>query len=283
LLSVVTAAMSLVLTPRTAADRGPLSIDLEGLTPARVAPLALTAINRLVICADGRLCELGSLFDVAGDPADAVIECRGDFSHVHRVAAGMTAGTIRVTGDVGRHAAEGMTGGRLDVAGNAGDWLAAELAGGEVFVAGSAGDNLAGALPGSPIGMRGGVVVVAGAAGGLAGARMRRGIVAVGGDCGPAPAFELRAGTVVIGGAVGCQPGLGMRRGSVIALTARPAPPASFRRGAAWRPAFLPLLLKRLADVGFGAPMAAAVMVTAWRQWHGDTLAGGRGELLHPA
>ncbi|RLS42289.1 MAG: hypothetical protein DWH83_06990 [Planctomycetota bacterium] len=105
----------------------------------------------------------------------------------------------------------------------------------------------------------------------------------MGGDCGPAPAFELRAGTVVIGGAVGCQPGLGMRRGSVIALTARPAPPASFRRGAAWRPAFIPLLLKRLADAGFGPSMAAAVTVTAWRQWHGDTLAGGRGELLHPA
>ena len=74
--------MPLVLTPRTAADRGPLSIDLEGLTPARVAPLALTAINRLVIRADGRPCELGSLFGVAGDPADAVIECRGDFSRV---------------------------------------------------------------------------------------------------------------------------------------------------------------------------------------------------------
>ena len=273
--------MPLVLTPRDPAGRGPLSIDLGGLTPERLAPLALAAIARLPIRADGRACDVGSLFLVAGDPADAVIECRGDFSRVHRVAAGMTTGTIRVTGDVGRHAAEGMAGGRLDVAGNAGDWLAAELAGGEVRVAGNAGDNLAAALPGSPVGMRGGLVIVAGGAGALAGARMRRGIVAVGGDCGAAAAFELRAGTVVIGGTVGCQPGLGMRRGSVIAVTARPAPPASFRRGAAWRPAFLPLLLARLATAGFGPakPMATAV----WRQWHGDMLSGGRGELLHPA
>ena len=45
---------------------------------------------------------------LAGDPGDATIDCRGDFSTVHRIAAGMASGTIRVAGGVGRHAAEGL-------------------------------------------------------------------------------------------------------------------------------------------------------------------------------
>lgn len=273
--------MPLVLSPRLAADRAPLAIDLDGIVPDRVATLALAEIARLPIRADLRPCTLGDVFDLTGDAADHAIECRGDFSRVHRVAAGMQAGTVRVTGAVGRHAAEGMAGGRLEVAGDAGDWLAAEMAGGEVKVAGRVGDNLAAALPGSRHGMRGGLVLVGGSAGGLAGARMRRGIVAIAGGCGDAAGFEMRAGTVVIGAAPGRHPGLGMRRGSVIMLADRPEVPPGFHRGAAWRPAFLPLLLRRLAAAGY-APATKALPHAAWRQWHGDPLAGGRGEILHP-
>lgn len=274
--------MPLALSLRVIGDPPPLSIDLGGILPERLVSLPLPAIARLPVLADGRSCELGTLFEVSGDPADAVIECRGDFSRVHRVAAGMRSGAIRTTGPVGRHAAAGMSGGRLDVAGDAGDWLAAELAGGEIHVAGNVGDNLAAALPGSPIGMRGGLVTVGGHAGSLAGARLRRGIVAIAGGCGDAAGFEMRAGSVVIGGDVGRQPGLGMRRGSVIALATRPEPPATFRRGAAWRPGFLPLLLTRLVAAGF-RPASAPQPPGGWQQWHGDMLAGGRGEILHPA
>ncbi|MCE9629913.1 MAG: formylmethanofuran dehydrogenase subunit C [Planctomycetia bacterium] len=274
--------MPLVLSLRVTGDRSPLSIDLDGIVPDRLASLAVPAIARLRILADGRPSELGTLFEVSGDAADAVIECRGDFARVHRVAAGMRSGTIRTTGPIGRHAAEGMTGGRLDVSGDAGDWLAVEMAGGEIHVAGNVGDNLAAALPGSPNGMRGGLVTVAGDAGSLAGSRMRRGIVAIAGRCGDAAGFEMRAGSVVIGGDLGREPGLGMRRGSVIALATRPEPPATFRRGAVWRPAFLPLLLRRLAAAGF-RPAVAPPPPNGWRQWHGDTLAGSRGEILHPA
>jgi formylmethanofuran dehydrogenase subunit C len=92
----------------------------------------------------------------------------------------------------------------------------------------------------------------------------------------------MRAGTLAVAGRLGPHPGLGMRRGSVLALTDRPAPGATFRRGTAWRPTFLPLLLQWLGQCGFG-PADAALAVPAWRQWHGDALAGGRGELLHPA
>jgi len=272
--------MPLILTTRSVAT-APLAIDLTGIVPQRVAPLSLAEITRLPVTANGRRCNLGEIFTAEGDPADREIECRGDFSRVHRVAAGMTCGVMRIAGSVGRHAGEAMGGGRLEIDGDAGDWLACELAGGDVFVAGGAGDNVAAALPGSTTGMRGGRVIVAGHVGHLLASRLRRGVVAVGGRCGAAPGFEMRAGTVVIGGMVGSQPGLGMKRGSVIALTDRPRPPATFRTGAAWRPPFLHLLLRSLAAAGFGP--AARFSPGNWRQWHGDSLAGGRGEILHPA
>lgn len=271
--------MPLILTPAVDGG-GPLAIDLGGILPERVSRLGVSAVERLVVRADGRPCVLADLFRVTGDPGDGMLECHGDFSRVHRVAAGMTTGHVAVRGDVGRHAGAGMSGGRLDVAGNAGDFLAVELAGGEVHVAGSAGDNTAAAPAGSPVGMRGGIVIVAGAAGSLAGARMRRGILAIGSDCGAAPAFEMRAGTVVVAGRVAGQPGLGMRRGSLVALLPLAAVPVTFRRGAAWRPAFLPLLFARLARAGFEP--AAAAWHGPWRQWHGDMLAGGGGEILAP-
>ncbi len=279
---LVLTPLPLVLNPLPFGDAGPLSVDLAGILPERVRGLRPAEVAALAILADGRRCEVGDLFAVAGDATDAVIECRGDFSRVHRVAAGMRSGTVRVAGNVGRHAGEALAGGRLEVRGNAGDWLAAEIAGGEVMVAGDAGHNVAGGLPGSSLGGTGGLVVVGGSVGKLAASRLRRGVVAVAGDCGAGGGFEMHAGTLVIGGRIGGQPGLGMRRGSVVALTDRPLPPATFRAGRAWRPAFLPLLFQWLARAGFG-PAAAAGAVAAWRQWHGDALAGGRGELLHPA
>jgi formylmethanofuran dehydrogenase subunit C len=272
--------MPLVLTPAAdPAAGGPLSIDLSGVTPDRLAGLSLDAVKHLTVRADERRVELGELVSLSGDAADGVLECCGDFSRVHFVGAGMNSGTIRVTGGVGRHAAEGMTGGRLEVAGDAGDWLAAEMGGGDVVIGGSAGDNVAGALPGSDQGLRGGVVMVAGDVGSLAGQRMRRGILAVGGNCGPAAAFEMRAGTVLVAGRVGPLPGLGMRRGSLVALADRPAVPATFQRGRAWLPPFLPLQLAALAKAGF---QPAEVPATRFRQWHGDLVSGGRGEILAP-
>jgi len=274
--------MPLVLTPLSDGPAAPRAIDLGGIVPDRVAGLGLADVAALPVVADGRPCRVGDLFAVTGDTSDAAIDCRGNFAHVHFVAAGMQSGVVRVTGHVGRHAGEGMSGGRLEVGGAAGDWLAAQIAGGQVIVAGDAGHNVAAALPGSPLGGRGGMVLVGGSAGDLAAARLRRGVVAVAGDCGAGAAFEMRAGTLAVAGRLGPHPGLGMRRGSVLALTDRPAPGATFRRGTAWRPTFLPLLLQWLGQCGFG-PADAALAVPAWRQWHGDALAGGRGELLHPA
>jgi formylmethanofuran dehydrogenase subunit C len=279
---VIRIAMPLVLVPRSAGRDHPLAIDLDGILPEVLAPLPADAAARLAIRADGRPALLGDHFTITGWCDDATLECRGDFSRVHRIGAGMRSGAIRVNGSVGRHAGARMAGGRLDVTGDAGDWLAAEMSGGEIHVRGRSGDNTAAALAGGAVGMRGGLVVVHGSAGAGTAARMRRGIVAIGGDCGAAAGFEMLAGTLVIGGAIGQQPGLAMRRGSVIAVATRPDVPATFRRGATWRPAFLPLLLRRLHAAGY-APAGTALGIGTWRQWHGDPLAGGRGEILHPA
>lgn len=270
--------MPLVLVPRPAPG-GPLSIELDGITPDRVAGLTSTAIAGLPIQADGRPLPLGDAFDVSGAADDGTLECRGDFSRVHRVGAGMASGRIVVAGPVGRHAGERMTGGTLAIAGDAGDWLAAEMSGGTVRVAGSVGDNAAAALPGSAAGLRGGIVIVAGGAGDLLGARMQRGLVAIGASCGTAVGFEMRAGTVAVAGSLGPQPGLGMRRGTILALGAAPVPPVTFARGSRWSPPLLPLVLRRLARAGF-AP-AGVDPAGPWWQWHGDLLAGGRGELFH--
>jgi len=275
-------AMPLVLQPRLLPDP-PLAVDFSGLTPDRLAGRPAAALAVLGVLADGRSCPLESLFHLQGSPADEVLQLVGDFSHVHSIGAKMARGMIRVEGSVGRHAAEGMTGGRLEVAGDAGDWLAAEMEGGEVEVAGRAGHNVAAALPGSPQGMRGGVVTVAGAVGDLAGARMRRGLLAIGGGCGEAAALELRAGTVVVAGTLQRGAGLGMRRGTLLAIDGPLPIPVTFAPGALWQPSFLPLLAVRLARSGFrpGGRAPQHLFSGLWQHWHGDALAGGRGEILH--
>lgn len=271
--------MPLVLEPLPGGR--PLAIDLAGITPDAVGGLDLAAVGRLTVGADERPVALGSLFRIAGSAADGILECHGDFSRVHRIGAGMEGGTVAVVGPAGRHAGEGMRGGTLAIHGDAGDWLASDMRGGLVLVDGSAGDNLAAALPGSRWGMQGGIVVVQGDAGSLAGARLRRGIVAVGGRCGEAAAFEMLAGTVVVAGSIGPHGGVGMRRGSLIAAGEAAGPPPLFRAGSAWSPPFLPLLAARLDAAGFRprGGSTKSLLAGVWRQWHGDPLAGGRGEI----
>jgi len=275
--------MPLLLSPSTTAGTGPLSIELTGVVPDRLADLSATSIARIAISADGRICSLGDLFAIEGDATDGRILCAGDFSRVHRLGAGMQHGTIVVEGPVGRHAGEAMAGGTLSVQGDAGDWLAASMTGGKVLVGGNAGDQVAAALPGSETGVRGGLIAINGNVGCLAGTRMRRGVLGIGGSCGEAAAFEMRAGTVLVAGRVGRRAGMGMRRGSLIALSEPPEVPPTFSRGAAWSPTFLSLLAGRLAGAGFHATtgLPADAFGGIWQHWHGDLLAGGRGEIFH--
>ena len=272
--------MPLVIEP---AAHDCLSIEVDGLAPDRLADRSAAEIARLVVRADARPTALGDLFRIEGSCGDQRIECRGDFSRVHGIGAGMAAGEIVVDGPVGRHAGEGMSGGLLAVSADAGDWLAAGMTGGTVRVGGRAGDNAAAALPGCEHGMRGGIVIIGGDAGCLAGARMRRGLLAIGGNTGEAAAFELRAGTVLVAGDVGTRAGMGMRRGSLIAGGVAPAVPPTFRRGSVWAPTFLQLLARRLRQLGFepAGRDCGDFLAGIWQQWHGDLLTGGRGEIFH--
>jgi len=269
-------ALHLTLLPTTGVG---LTIDLAGILPERLAGLAPSQVAAVTIGVDERPTPLGDCFGVEGDSADGRIEFQGDCSGVHWLGAGLQSGELIVRGSVGRNAGEGMRGGRLIVEGDAGDFLAAEMAGGLVRVGGSTGDCLAAALPGSPAGMQGGLVIVAGRAGDFAASRMRRGIVAIGGDCGAAGAWEMLAGTLLVAGRLGPEAGLGMRRGSIVALGPAPGLGCGFRRGAAWCPTVLPLLARRLVHEGF---RAAGEMLSPrrYRQWHGDLLAGGGGEVF---
>jgi formylmethanofuran dehydrogenase subunit C len=257
------------------------SIDCSGLTPDRLADEAPATVARRTVDAGAVRVALGDVLHVSGSAADGRLEFEGDFSRCWGLGAGMAAGWIVVRGGVGRGAGAGMRGGRLEVEGSAGDWLAAAMQGGTVHVRGDAGDDLAAALPGAAEGLTGGTVMVEGAAGCRTGSRMRRGVIAVGGACGAGAGLELRAGTIVVAGALGADPGCGMRRGSIVALGPAPPPGPTFLPGATWRPAMLGLLLRHLAGEGFRAAegMAAATRRPLW-QWHGDVLAGGRGELL---
>lgn len=255
-------------------------MDLTGVVPDRLSAARAEEVAAFTATADGRPTRLGDLFEVRGDAADGTIECVGDFSRVHFVGAAMAWGRIVVRGSAGRHCGERMIGGRIEVEGDAGDWLAAEMSGGEIHVGGDAGDNVAAALAGSQSGMCGGLVTVCGAVGHLAGSRMRRGILAVGGGCGEGAGFEMRAGTVVVAGAFGAHAGLGMRRGSILALAETPSLGSGFRRGATWRPPVLAMLLRRLAAAGFVPAAKADPAGRFWVQWHGDRLAGGRGEVF---
>lgn len=265
------------------AGAGSTTIEFEGLDPHRLKDRTAADLSRMPVQVEGRPAELGEVIAVRGDCGDGRIECHGDFSRVHGIAAGMHGGEVLVRGSVGRHAGNGMTGGRLVVEGGAGDWLAAGIRGGSVQVRGNAGDNVAAPPPGDNHGMRGGLVSIDGNAGCLAGTRMRRGILAIGGDCGPGAGFEMRAGTVIVAGVVGPLAAFGMRRGSLIACGPPPAVPATFLRGVDWSPPFFELLAGRLEKEGFRPRSGTAARLRGglWRQWHGDLLCGARGEIFH--
>ena len=279
--------MPLLILPRDGLPRAG-SIDITGLTPDRLTGQGIAAVERLPIDIDGRRFPLAAAFAISGTlDDDQRIECRGDFSSVHGLGAGMRFGRIEVVGAVGDRAGARMAGGELVVTGNAGHWLAAGMSGGTIRIEGDAGDDAAAAFPGEAHGVTGGLIVIEGSAGRLTAARMRRGIVAIGGDCGPGVGFELRAGTVVVTGSVGRHAGLGMRRGSIIAAGPAPAPGPTFRAGATWCPPFLTLLERRLLAAGFSsaghrpAPGIAPSLgwsTAAWTQWHGETVSGGKGE-----
>jgi formylmethanofuran dehydrogenase subunit C len=255
-----------------------LPLDLAGFTPDWARQRPLDEIKRHEVFLGNQRMPLAELFAISGDPASGEIQFKGDLSRVHAIGAGMTIGTIRVEGNVGRNAGAEMSGGRLHVAGNAGDWLGRRMRGGRIHIEGNAGD-FAGGTPGAgPHGMSGGELLIAGNAGNEIGRAMRRGSIVVGGAAGDSLGSNLLAGTILVFGRCGPSPGIGMRRGTIGLFTPPVEMPLTFRAANRWRPQFMRLLLNYIGQVGIEA--AAQFIDSEYLSFHGDLLALGKGEIL---
>ncbi len=254
----------------------PARVALDGLIPERLAGLSTAEVERLPLIVGNRRELVGDWFKVeAGDPARLEIE--GDCRRLDRIGAGMSTGSIAVSGDAGAYLGIGMSGGTLSIGGAAGFGAATALRGGTMRIGGDAGDGLGGSLPGAADGMRGGTVTVAGSAGAQAGHRLRRGLIVIGGNAGPACGAEMIAGTIVLGGSAGPLPGAAMRRGSIIALGGATRIAPTFGDCGVHDLLVLKLLARHLAGIGLGA---LAARLGPLRRWLGDAAVAGKGELL---
>jgi formylmethanofuran dehydrogenase subunit C len=256
-----------------------LPIEIEGLLPESVRQKSLAEIERLPIFHGNRSVPLAEFFHVSGDPGDLRFEFEGNLSAVHWIGAGMREGSIRVSGDAGRHLGSEMTGGEIQVEGIAGDWAGGEMHGGTIQVRGHAGHFVGAAYRGSPCGMRGGTIVIGGDAGNECGHSMRRGMLAIGGSVGDFTAMNMLAGSVFVFGNCGNRPAAGMRRGTLALFGEQP--PAllpTFRRAGVCQPQFMRVYLRAL--VRLGLLQAERYLSASYTMFSGDQLAVGRGEIL---
>lgn len=253
-----------------------LPLEWPGLTPDQARDLPLSQIERFEIHHGNQALPLADIFQVRGKPEDQRWELDGEFSHVHGIGAGMTAGEIRISGSAGRHLGSRMRGGGIHVAGDAGDFLAAQMHAGLIHIHGNAGHFVGAAYRGSPRGMTGGTILIDGNAGDELGAAMRRGLIAVGGDSGDFVGHNLLAGTIVVCGRCGAHPGAGVRRGTLVLTAAnRPALPRGYHFACVSHSPVLPLLFQKLKHHGFQSHTLPHCEI-----YNGDMLTGGRGEIL---
>ncbi len=253
-------------------------VEVEGITPDVVRALSVAEIERLPIYHGNRQVTLGDFFQVSGDAGDERIEWLGDLKGVHWIGTKMKSGRMDIRGSAGRHVGSEMSGGELHVEGDVSDWAGGEMHGGLLQIRGSAGHLVGAAYRGSARGMTKGTILVHGSAGNEIGHTMRRGLIVVGGESGDLAGFNMRAGTVLLGGATGIRHGAGMRRGTIGFFESRPQMLPSFHKACRYRPEFLGLLLRQIAQLGF--PIPEAWRDGAYELYSGDLIEGGRGEIL---
>lgn len=264
------------------------------LVPSLI-PKSLTGKSNSAICSTpigfgNQSASVGDLFRVSGRSDDGEIVFRGDLANVHRIGSELSEGKITVEGSTGRHTGASMNGGVLTVHGNVGDFAGFEMRGGNLHVIGNAGDQVGGCFPGASVGMNRGTICVTGNAGNGIGYRMRRGTIVVGGDAGELTGWQMRAGSLIIGGRCEGRIGVDMRRGTIVTGPAKTdiesALGATFSQGMHGRFEIISMLGRWLEShlSEFGLPLATLfgnrLGKSSLTCWHGDTLAGGRGEVF---
>jgi len=256
----------------------PVPVEVEGIVPSVVREESLKRIEKLEVFHGNEKLPLGELFRVSGDPSDECMNFEGDLSGVHWIGAKMHGGSIRITGQAGRHVGSEMTAGNIAVEGDAGDWVGGELHGGTIHVRGRAGHLIGAAYRGSRRGMTGGSIFIDGSVGNEIGHTMRRGIVVVGGNAGDLAGFNMIAGTILVFGNVGIRHGAGMRRGTIGLLgDERPKLLPSFRRACRYRPNVTELVFRQLRHHGMQIPKK--LESSEFDIYNGDLVTGGRGEI----
>jgi formylmethanofuran dehydrogenase subunit C len=258
-------------------ERPALRLDLRGLTPRTLGPLAQAEVERTSVGHGNRLQPLVDFFSVSVRRRDDTLVFEGDLARCDRVGWQMDGGRLIVDGAAGDYAGACMTDGEITVWGSAGALAGCEMAGGTLAIEGNVGEFAASTLPGSMDGMRGGSLLVRGSAGARLGDRMRRGTVVVFGDVGDFAASRLVAGTIAVGGRPGAHVGYAMRRGSVVFATAAPEPSPTFVPAIAEVPVFWQLLARDLARHG---GLFASLPARAIDRHLGDLAADGKGEWI---
>jgi formylmethanofuran dehydrogenase subunit C len=269
-----------------------LPLDATGLVPDKICGLSVSEIAKLEMGFGNGSALVGDVFKLSGSPKDYEIRFEGDLENVHSIGAQMASGIITAAGDTGRHVGAAMTGGLLKVDGNASDYAGFEMKGGLLHVLGNAGNHVGGCFPGAPFGMNRGTICVSGDVGKGLGYRMRRGTIAVGGDAGELVGWQMRAGTIMLHGNCKGRIGVDMKRGTIITGSSQSdielALGATFQKGMRGFFPIVGMLQRWLRDHAekFNLPFEDCTKSTdnsrpdSYTTWHGDVLAGGRGEVF---
>jgi len=254
----------------------PQRVDLSPLIPERLTGKNVREIAALPINTTRVALAVGDLFQLLdGDRDEIVFE--GGAERLDRIGAGMGAGSIRVSGEVGVEAGRLMEGGKLDIDGNAGPFAGSGMHGGKLTIGRNVGERLGGPLAGETEGMTGGVIHVLGDAGPRAGDRMRRGFVLIEGASGECAGSRMIAGTIAIGGNAGSLPGYLMNRGTILIAGGVERMGSTFLDCGAFELVAARLLATYVA--GVSARLGDAFHGSL-RRYAGDLAALGKGEIL---
>lgn len=254
--------------------------DLSKLIPEQLLGKTQAEIGKMKIPAGSRQTPVSELFALEGSPRSATeVVLRGLKGQADNIGANMSDGQLTVHGTCGDFIGLNMKGGYLSARGSVGRWAGRGMRAGFLEIHGDAGDYLASAFPGDNQGMRDGLIHVRGNAGHRIGERMRRGIVVIDGDGGDYCGAKMIAGTIIVQGGTGKFTGSAMKRGTILLLEEPATLPATFNDCGEYKPAFLALLYRHIANASRHLKDLSHWPVTV-KRIAGDTAVGGTGEIL---